>query len=152
MDEWTSRKIGSKSGVTPKILTHEAEADKELDKDIKATTTGTVIDPKKELVIKKLQEAFLKFPDTRYQHQIKIFVEAHIFKKNGDAIIHCLNSLLNNKKPVPNPKGYLEKALAVENGNVNADEALKEHEEHKKPIPVDGIAGLGNVLKAMAGG
>ena len=33
MDEWTARKIGSKSGVTPKILSHEV--DKEVDIRIK---------------------------------------------------------------------------------------------------------------------
>ena len=116
----------------------------------KAEPKAEIIDPKKELVIKKLQEAFLKFPDPRYQHQIKLFVESHIFKKNGDAIIHCLNQLINSKEPVNNPKGYLEKILRVENGNFNERESVQEHEEHKKSIPIEGIPGLGEVLKTMA--
>jgi hypothetical protein len=33
MDEWTQRKLGSRSGVTPVILTHDTDKDKEEDKD-----------------------------------------------------------------------------------------------------------------------
>jgi len=106
---------------------------------------------KKAPVFEKLKEAMNKYPDLRYQHSIQEFVKSN-WNKNDNAIIHCLNKLMNSKEMIRYPKAYLEKILAVENGNYNADEALKEHEEHKKPIPVDGIAGLGNVLKAMAGG
>jgi hypothetical protein len=34
IDEWTMRKLGSKSGVTPKILSTDKDKDKDKDKDI----------------------------------------------------------------------------------------------------------------------
>jgi hypothetical protein len=105
-------------------------------------------DPKKTLVLEKLKETMLKFPDIRYQHNIQEFVKNN-WNKNDDAIIHALNSLLINKKPVPYPKAYLEKILAIENGNFNERESMQGHEQHKKPIPIQDIPRLGDVMKVM---
>ena len=59
---------------------------------------------------------------------------------------------MKSQQRINNPKLYLEKVLAVENGNYNERESVTEHEERKKPIPVEGIPGLGDVLKTIAGG
>lgn len=162
LDEWTARKIGSKSGVTPEILKRNIDTDKELDKDLdkeklkekvtrlpdkpKAETT----DPEKQPVFEKLKELMIKFPDQRYQHNIQEFVKANWFK-NDKAIEHCLNQLLISKKTVPYPRKFLEKILSVENGNFNEREFQQGHQKNKEPISIAGIPGLGDVLKTMAG-
>jgi hypothetical protein len=104
--------------------------------------------PKKQLVLEKLKETMLKFPDQRYQHNIQLFVQAN-WNKNDDAIIHCLNQLINSKKSISYPKSYLESILAVENGNFNERESIQEHATHKADIPVQDIPRLGEVLKVM---
>ena len=114
----------------------------------KAKLQGGEADPKKQLVLEKLKEAFLKFSDSRYQHSIKIFVEAN-YNKNPDAVAYCLNQLINNKEPVRYPKAYLEKILGIENGNYNERESIQEHIIHKADIPVQDIPRLGEVLKVM---
>ncbi|MDY6910770.1 MAG: hypothetical protein SVM79_00185 [Chloroflexota bacterium] len=38
-DEWTQRKLGSRSGDTPKILNHDTDTDTDTDTDITTTTT-----------------------------------------------------------------------------------------------------------------
>jgi uncharacterized protein YdaU (DUF1376 family) len=106
-------------------------------------------DDKKTPVFEKIRELQIKFPDLRYQHQITEFVKAN-WNSNDQAIEHCLNQLLICKKQITNPKFYMEKILSVENGNFNEREFQQEHDERKKPVPINEIAGLGEVLKTMA--
>jgi uncharacterized protein YdaU (DUF1376 family) len=105
---------------------------------------------KKTLVFEKLKEVLNKFPDQKYQRQIVLFVEAN-YNKNPDAIIHCLNQFQNTTQKIVNPKAWLEKVLAVENGNFNERESIQKHANHKEEIPVQDIPRLGEVLKIMAG-
>jgi len=105
---------------------------------------------KKASVFEKLRELQKRFPDLRYQRQIILFVETHI-EKNPDALAYVLNSFLNCKTKIINPKLWLDKAISVQNGNFNEREFQQEHDERKKPIPIKDIAGLGEVLKTMAG-
>ena len=51
LDEWTARKLGSKSGVTPEILKRntDKELDKELDKDIYRETRVPVVEKQKRI-------------------------------------------------------------------------------------------------------
>jgi uncharacterized protein YdaU (DUF1376 family) len=114
----------------------------------KAEPEAETIEPKKQLVLEKLKETMLKFPDSRYQHNIQLFVQAK-WNKNDDAIIHCLNQLINSKKSISYPKSYLESILAKENGNFNERESIQEHATHKADIPVQDIPRLGEVLKVM---
>jgi len=153
IDEWTSRKLVSKSGVAPEILSVKQKQSKiqNKDKSIPADISTETIEPKKQLVLEKLKETMLKFPDSRYQRSIELFVQAN-WNKNDDAIIHCLSQLINSKKPISYPKSYLEKVLGIENGNFNERESMQEHATHKADIPVQDIPRLGEVLKVMAGG
>lgn len=109
------------------------------------------INSKTSLIVDKLQEVLKPITSKTYQNEIALFVKRNSHTKNPDAIIHCLNSFQKCKEKIINPRRYLEKVLADENGNYNEREAIQEHEEHKKPIPINGIPGLGEVLKSMAG-
>ena len=109
------------------------------------------IDHKKSLLLNKLQEVLKPITSKAYQNEIALFVKRSSHTKNPDAIIHCLNSFQNCKEKISNPRRYLEKILAAENGNYNEREAIQEHEARKAPININGIPGLGEVLKSMAG-
>ena len=69
LDEWTARKIGSKSGVTPKILKHNTDKELELDKDIYKGKVVSVVE--KEKAIKK--ETI--YPDWLSMESLVAFIE-----------------------------------------------------------------------------
>ena len=108
--------------------------------------------PSKEAFLQKYQELgediSALFTDQRQQRQIALFVEAHIKNGNLQAIIHCLESLLSSqrKNQVINPKAYLEKIFAVENGNFNEQENIARSDAHKKDF-----ASIGDVFAGMKG-
>jgi hypothetical protein len=142
-------KVGSNQKPTPSISSSVS-----VSSSVKATPpdlkTEEQTDIKKAPVFKKIKELMLKFPDMRYQHNIQEFLKAN-WNKNDDAILHCLNQLMDSNKPVPYPKAFMEKILSIENGNFNEREFQSEHQKHKEPIPINEIAGLGDVLKTMGG-
>jgi len=108
--------------------------------------------PSKEAFLQKYQELgediSALFTDQRQQRQIALFVEAHIKNGNLQAIIHCLESLLSSqrKNQVINPKAYLEKIFAVENGNFNEQENIARSDAHKKDF-----TSIGDVFAGMKG-
>jgi len=62
---------------------------------------------------------------------------------NRDAILLCLDRLLEAETPISNPEAYCEKIISIESGNFNEREAIKIHEEIKKNSP----SSLGDCLK-----
>jgi len=162
MDEWTARKlpnkareeIGSQSGVTPKILIHEA--DKELDKDIKANTVvndlkGPENGNSKSAFLKKIQDVVsrikIKFPDPYFNQDVLLFIQTNL-RKNPDALVHCLESILKAPGPIIKPKAYLDAAMKIEDGKFNAAESEQISNEHKTaPINLGAlIQGIGKPI------
>lgn len=153
------QQTGGVSGITSAVgaqskvkKTKEKQKILQRARDIRAPDPEET-DSKKSFVFKKLREIVQEHPDQRYQRQIVLFVEANLTTKNPDAIVHCLSSFQNSSKTkqIINPKAWLEKALAVENGNYNEQESMQDHEKHKANININNIPGLGDVLKSMAG-
>lgn len=73
MDEWTARKLGSKSGVTPKILIHDKEEDKDTDKDINKEWVVSGVKKKKEkkpFIPPTLEEAKAFFREKGYKESV----------------------------------------------------------------------------------
>lgn len=73
MDEWTARKLGSKSGVAPKILIHDKEEDKDTDKDIYKEVVVSDAKKKKEkkpFVPPTLEEAKAFFRERGYKESV----------------------------------------------------------------------------------
>jgi hypothetical protein len=62
---------------------------------------------------------------------------------NRDAILLCLDRLLESEQPISNPEAYCEKIISIESGKLNEREAIKIHEEIKKNSP----SSLGECLR-----
>jgi|GEM_PF-1069702 hypothetical protein len=100
-----------------------------------------------EKILKNLSHVFPGAHDLR---QIILFVESHIKRSNQDAMIHALESLYKakgNGTMIVNPKGYLEKILAVENGNYNERENIKQAQAYKEP---GGLEHMGSIFVKAA--
>ena len=85
-----------------------------------------------------------KYPDVWYQRQVVLFLECHFRGSHPKAMIHCLRSLLNNPKTVPNPKPYLEAALAIEGPKHNAADYIKEAQDKKR-----GLMPIGQLMQMI---
>ena len=141
LDEWTARKIGSKSGETPKILS--TNTDKELDKDIKASFNMPVdkpdpiekpsepeTDPSKPL--KELFEKVMKkYPSRNWFTWIGTHNRAH-----PEAVIHTFKRLLDEKTKINgDPIVYADSIIKQESQNYNARDFYAEEKERLKDEP-----------------
>ena len=93
-----------------------------------------------------------KYPDHNYHRQVQLFVESNIVRANHQAIIHCLNRLLNSEARIDKPKPFLEGALwgdgsdknGGENAKYNAREADEKCQEQKR-----GCATIGDLTAGI---
>lgn len=122
VDEFTKRKLGTKSGQAPKKLHTEAEREVEVEKEEKKEEPQ---DGLSELV-DRVRSAFPKF---------KVFPFIAIHKKdNRQALIHTLNRLMEyhaNGIPIKDPYPFCEKIIQNENGKYNARDHDKKAQEYK---------------------
>lgn len=165
LDEWTLRKLGSKSGVTPEILSADKDTDKELDtdKDLKAGNHLPVdnlqsqpedetLPPFYQNLKIVIQEINTTYPSPHDQRMAMKFVECNHKNKNPDAVIHCLNSLLKakaNGTEIGNIEAYLKAAMRMENQNYNARDHDRRTEDLKGPPTQRGMQAIGNIMAGM---
>jgi hypothetical protein len=99
-------------------------------------------------VMREIQE---KYPDAFFQQKTVLFIQNHKNDSNQDAIIHCLEQMIKCKDHIVNPTAYLEKIIAVENGNYNEQEHTKQAEEMKGTPEGDkkALESLGSIIKNM---
>lgn len=64
----------------------------------------------------------------------QLFFQNHL---NGhrDAILLCLDRLIEANPPISNPRSYCEKVIGIESGNFYEADAIKKHEAIKKSGP-----------------
>lgn len=101
----------------------------------------------KDAFLKKLKTLLenirAKYPDPYFNHDVELFLQTH-HKKNPDAILHCLESILKVKDVIKKPKQYLEAAIRVEDGKYNAAESERISDGHKS-APIN----LGAILQGI---
>ncbi|PKN20903.1 MAG: hypothetical protein CVU71_03745 [Deltaproteobacteria bacterium HGW-Deltaproteobacteria-6] len=95
------------------------------------------------------------YPGYGEYHIIEEFITQNTNRKNRDAIIHSLNSLIKNHANVKIIRFYLEKALEEENKNYNAaaeDRKSQEFKKDKHPMEAMGsiMAGMFKSMPAVS--
>lgn len=136
MDEWTARKLGSCSGVTPKILSVNKIIDKEkeieIDKDKEKEEPKNFVLPSKDII----QEASELKINTEIKnickklYDDKIFPEVIAFKntmvknkRNTRSILHVLSRCYLTRPK--DPWAFCTKIIENESPNYNARDFLK---------------------------
>ena len=130
--------------------------DTDTDTDIKATTVvndlkGPGNGNAKDAFLKKIQSVVskirVKFPDPYFNQDVLLFIQSNT-RRNPDALVHCLESLLKAQGPIVKPKAYLDAAMKIEDGKFNAAESERISNEHKTaPINLGAlIQGIGKPI------
>lgn len=108
--------------------TQEAEAEVDL-KDLKAkelkALTALLNKPGNQKIEELIDEVGGKLSLDGFPKALEWIAEKRAGKMNPAAILHCLNRV--KKQHPPNPWGYCNKILAIENGNYNESECVRDH-------------------------
>jgi 5-methylcytosine-specific restriction endonuclease McrA len=84
----------------------------------------------------------------KYKHQAELFIQTRFHNGNKQALVYCLQSLLDYRKSgkaIDHPKAWLDAAFRDQDGKHNAKEHDSAAQEFKKPL----IRGELNNIKAV---
>ena len=121
------------SNVSSNVIEAEAEADTDTEAEAEQKQS---VDEKKTAFMNNLKTALDKtksrYPLSKDQQAILVFVQANIHSKNPDAILHCINSIMKTPETIKSLPAYLNAALKIEDGKYNAMESERKCNEFKK--------------------
>ena len=148
VDNLSSELVQSNSELkksSPELVPHEEEVEEEVEEEAKGKSGvkcehGDIVtadssfdaneDEKKRKEFLSNLKSILKNTEDKYpgpyeQRQILLFVQSNIRKKNPEAIMHCINSLIRAPDKVKAIPQWLDAALKIEDGKYNAADSEK---------------------------